>query len=97
MASSRRGVGAFYQCPLGSVASYLIYADVQLHIAMTHHNDTGLCGVYDPPVSYWCSQHPSGGGAFAFRTPSGLTPLKGALPNSPYKNPSTALFNVRRW
>jgi len=56
----------------------------------------GLCGVYDPPVSYWCSQHPSGGGAFAFRTPSGLTPLKGALPNSPYKNPSTALFNVWR-
>ena len=29
----------------------------------------GLCSVYDPPVSYWCSEHPSGGGAFAFRTP----------------------------
>ena len=33
------GVGAPHQCPLGSVASYLIYADVQLHITMTHHND----------------------------------------------------------
>lgn len=32
----------------------------------------GLCSVYDPPVSYWCSQHPSGGGAFAFRTPTGV-------------------------
>eukprot|EP00435_Cladocopium_sp_Y103_P019596 s583_g4.t1 len=21
----------------------------------------GLCSVYDPPVSYWCSEHPSGG------------------------------------
>jgi hypothetical protein len=27
----------------------------------------GLCSVYDPPVSYWCSEHTSGGGAFAFR------------------------------
>ena len=34
-----RGVGAPHQCPLGSVASYLIYADVRLHIPMTHHND----------------------------------------------------------
>ena len=25
----------------------------------------GLCSVYSPPVSYWCSEHPSGGGAFA--------------------------------
>lgn len=56
----------------------------------------GLCSVYDPPVSYWCSEHPSGGGAFAFRTPSGITPDAGALPNMPYKNPSTALFNVWR-
>ena len=33
----------------------------------------GPCSVYDPPVSYWCSQHPSGGGAFSFRVPSALT------------------------
>eukprot|EP01079_Euglenida_sp_SAG-EU17-18_P004529 gene4529-4757_t len=56
----------------------------------------GLCSVYDPPVSYWCSEHPSGGGAFAFRTPSGITPQQGALPNHPYKDPSTALFFVWR-
>ena len=31
------GVGAPHQCPLGSVASYLIYADVS-HIPMTHNN-----------------------------------------------------------
>ena len=26
-----------HQCPLGSVASYLSYVDVWLHISMTHH------------------------------------------------------------
>eukprot|EP00729_Bicosta_minor_P016633 gene16633-4984_t len=50
----------------------------------------GLCSVYDPPVSYWCSEHPSGGGAFAFRTPSGVQLTQGGqgstLPNAPYKN-----------
>jgi hypothetical protein len=56
----------------------------------------GLCSVYDPPVSYWCSEHTSGGGAFAFRTPSGVTPKPGALPNSPYKDVSQALFFVWR-
>ena len=43
---------------------------------------------YDPPVSYWCSQHPSGGGAFAFRTPVAVSMSQGsggALPNAPYK------------
>lgn len=29
----------FLQCPLNSVVSCLIYADVRLHIPMTHHND----------------------------------------------------------
>ena len=31
----RRGIGAPQQWPLESVASYLIYADVGLHIPMT--------------------------------------------------------------
>jgi hypothetical protein len=56
----------------------------------------GLCSVYSPPVSYWCSEHPSGGGAFAFRTPSGVVPHGGALPNAPYKDASEAIFNVWR-
>ena len=58
----------------------------------------GLCSVYDPPVSYWCSEHPSGGGAFAFRTPSGVAVPHNALPNSPngYKDPSQALLFVWR-
>ena len=30
-----------HQCPLGSVASYLIYVDMRLHIPMTHRNDAG--------------------------------------------------------
>lgn len=56
----------------------------------------GLCSVYDPPVSYWCSEYTSGGGAFAFRTPSGVAPEQGALPNSPYQDVSQALFFVWR-
>ncbi len=58
----------------------------------------GLCSVYDPPVSYWCSEHPSGGGAFAFRTPSGVAVPHNALPNSRngYKDPSQALLFVWR-
>jgi len=56
----------------------------------------GLCSVYDPPVSYWCSEHTSGGGAFAFRTPSGMTPKSGALPNAPYKNVDDLLAFVWR-
>jgi hypothetical protein len=43
----------------------------------------GLCSVYDPPVSYWCSEHPSGGGAFAFRTPSGVTAGPSTVLSSP--------------
>mmetsp|Transcript_5666 Transcript_5666/g.13013 ORF Transcript_5666/g.13013 Transcript_5666/m.13013 type:complete len:787 (+) Transcript_5666:23-2383(+) len=53
----------------------------------------GLCSVYDPPVSYWCSEKPSGGGAFAFRTPSGLTY---DFPNGPYKHGEDARLFVWR-
>lgn len=82
------------------------YTDSQ---AATARNDTpsnwfqhymigtdGLCSVYDPPVSYWCSEHPSGGGAFAFRTPSGVAVKSGALPNAPYKDTSQMQMFVWR-
>ena len=41
----------------------------------------GACSVYTPPESYWCSNHTSGGGAFTFRTPSGLYYSPGTFPN----------------
>eukprot|EP00929_Paragymnodinium_shiwhaense_P049370 TRINITY_DN24907_c0_g1_i1.p1 TRINITY_DN24907_c0_g1~~TRINITY_DN24907_c0_g1_i1.p1 ORF type:complete len:805 (-),score=179.69 TRINITY_DN24907_c0_g1_i1:258-2672(-) len=53
----------------------------------------GNCSVYDPPVSYWCSEHPSGGGAFSFRTPSGLTY---SFPNGPYEHGEDARLFVWR-
>ena len=56
----------------------------------------GLCDVYDPPVSYWCSEYTSGGGAFAFRTPRGVTPKPGEMENTPYANPEQARFFVWR-
>jgi len=54
----------------------------------------GACSVYDPPVSYWCSEHPAGGGAFAFRTPSGVAFSPHLLPNAPYASPSSVLDAV---
>ena len=60
----------------------------------------GLCSVYTPPVSYWCSEHTAGGGAFAFRTPIGMTPKAGALPHTPYKDVSEAqvfVWRPARW
>jgi len=53
----------------------------------------GLCSVYDPPVSYWCSEHPSGGGAFAFRTPIGMAY---DFPKGPYKHGEDARLFVWR-
>ena len=39
----KRGVGAPHQCPLGSVGELPLplYADVRLHIPMTHRADAG--------------------------------------------------------
>jgi hypothetical protein len=56
----------------------------------------GRCSVYDPPVSYWCSEHPAGGGAFAFRTPSGVAVPPNLLPNAPYKDVDDMIVNVWR-
>ena len=38
-----REVGTPDQCPLGSVASFFVHADVPLHIPMTHRNDRMEC------------------------------------------------------
>ena len=56
----------------------------------------GTCEIYDPPVSYWCSEHTSGGGAFPFRVPRGVVVDPAHLPNSPYKDASQAILNVWR-
>lgn len=41
----------------------------------------GSCEVYDPPVSYWCSNATQGGGAFQYKTPSGIELDESFLPN----------------
>ena len=41
-------------------------------------------------------QHPSGGGAFAFRTPTGVTPSADSGLHLPYANPEDAFFFVWR-
>jgi len=32
----------------------------------------GSCEIYDPPVSYWCSNATQGGGAFQYKVPRGV-------------------------
>jgi hypothetical protein len=59
----------------------------------------GSCAVYDPPESYWCSNHTSGGGAFPFRTPTALQFPDAALPSAKsWKDPvgDGAILNVYR-
>ena len=56
----------------------------------------GPCSIYEPPVSYWCSDRVEGGGAFVFRVPSGLTANQSALPNSPYADAKGAVVNAWR-
>ena len=55
----------------------------------------GHCSVYEPPVSYWCSEHPSGGGAFSFRVPSGLT-FSQSTQLKHWANPEGAIVNAWR-
>ena len=67
----------------------------------------GPCDIYDPPVAYWCAEHPTGGLAFPFRVPQGVTPNKSVIapagstdPNAglhlPYKTVDGMVVNVWR-
>jgi hypothetical protein len=51
--------------------------------------------VLDPPISYWCSEYVSGGGATQFMLPSGfIVNASAVLPNAPYKDTSRMIANV---
>lgn len=57
----------------------------------------GTCSIFDPPVSYWCSENPEGGGAVQFRMPSGVV-LPDGFGNSPYsKPPRFHVYRPNRW
>ena len=60
----------------------------------------GCCAGFTPSEGYWCSSKTSGGGAFTYRIPSGITigsrNHKAILPNSPYKNAKGAVFSAWR-
>lgn len=41
---------------------------------------------FDPPVGYWCGNQSEGGGAFTWRSPTGMTAGVNVLPHQPYAN-----------
>lgn len=62
------------------------------------HGVGGSCEVYDPPVSYWCSNATQGGGAFQFMIPSGIVLDESFLPNlSKYTPTSLNQAVVNAW
>ena len=50
---------------------------------------------FTPPVGYWCGNQSEGGGAFTWRTPTGMTADTHVLPHQPYKNPKDIV--VQAW
>ena len=56
----------------------------------------GCCAGFTPSEGYWCSSKTSGGGAFTYRIPSGITIPQPTLPNSPYKNAVGAVVSAWR-
>ena len=56
----------------------------------------GCCAGFTPAEGYWCSDKTSGGGAFTYRIPSGITIGSQLLPNSPYKDAKGAVFQAWR-
>ena len=56
----------------------------------------GCCSNFAPPEGYWCSDKTSGGGAFTYRIPSGITVDQGTLPNGPYKNATDGVVQAFR-
>jgi hypothetical protein len=59
----------------------------------------GACHVFEPPFSYWCAEHPAGGGGFQYYVPRGATLAPGSLPNFTLPPPAAAnapLFHLWR-
>lgn len=56
----------------------------------------GCCSNFDPPEGYWCSDKTSGGGAFTYRIPSGISLTQNNLPNSPYAQPQGGVVQAFR-
>ena len=56
----------------------------------------GSCSIYEPPVSYWCQLHPTGGGdGFEYYVPSGLVFKNGTIANH-WKNFDGAVIQAWR-
>ena len=62
----------------------------------------GPCENFSPPVSYWCQEHPAGGGGFQYYVPSGMVVDKSVFSDTygpvhgTWKNASGAVAQVWR-
>ena len=56
----------------------------------------GACHVFDPPFSYWCAEHPAGGGGFQYYVPGGVTVATGSLPQFAVSANNPPIFQVWR-
>ena len=57
----------------------------------------GTCARFSPPAGYWCSEKVQGGGSVIYYVPIAMDATKAVLPNSPYKDPTTAIVQVCLW
>ena len=57
----------------------------------------GSCHVYDPPFSYWCSEHPAGGGGFQYYVPGGVITAAGTLPSFSVNAGSVNIPQLNVW
>jgi hypothetical protein len=49
---------------------------------------------FSPPTGYWCGNQSEGGGAFTWRTPTGMTATNTVLGHQPYQNANGAIIQA---
>ena len=54
----------------------------------------GTCDRFSPPAGFWCSTTVQGGGSTIYYVPIAMNVTTNELPNTPYKNGSSAIVQV---
>eukprot|EP01116_Phalansterium_solitarium_P015500 TRINITY_DN3430_c0_g1_i14.p1 TRINITY_DN3430_c0_g1~~TRINITY_DN3430_c0_g1_i14.p1 ORF type:complete len:713 (-),score=258.61 TRINITY_DN3430_c0_g1_i14:400-2538(-) len=56
----------------------------------------GTCDRFQPDAGYWCSVNVQGGGSVIYFVPTAMQVTQSIVPNTPYKNASTAVIQTWR-